>query len=65
MFRFEVMITTYETALADADVLGDIGWMALVVDEAQRLKNKQSSLCQVFSFFLDPLDPISFYDVYL
>ena len=44
--KFNMLITTYETALSDAQVLGQIRWAALVVDEAQRLKNDGSALYQ-------------------
>jgi superfamily II DNA or RNA helicase/N-acetylglutamate synthase-like GNAT family acetyltransferase len=44
MCKFHVLITNYETLLADFDVLNTLSWRCLVVDEAQRLKNKQSRL---------------------
>ena len=48
-YRFEVIITTYELVLKDAEILGDIPWNYLVVDEAHRLKNNDSALYQVSS----------------
>ena len=46
-FKFEVIITTYELVLKDAEILGQIQWNYLVVDEAHRLKNNDSALYQV------------------
>jgi chromodomain-helicase-DNA-binding protein 7 len=44
LYKFNVLITTYETILADATYLQGLPWNALVVDEAHRLKNAQCSL---------------------
>ena len=49
--KFNILITTYETALSDAQDLGQIGWAALIVDEAQRLKNDESALYLALSEF--------------
>lgn len=46
-FKFEVLVTTYEIALRDSDLLRNVPWVYLMVDEAHRLKNKQSALYQV------------------
>ena len=35
-FKFEVLITTYELVLKDADILSHVRWNFLVVDEAHR-----------------------------
>ena len=45
-YKFEVLITTYELVLKDADILGTINWSYLIVDEAHRLKNNDSALYQ-------------------
>ena len=44
-FRWNVLLTTYEFVIRDKSLLGNnIGWQALVVDEAHRLKNEASLL---------------------
>jgi len=43
-FPFNIVITSYELALADATELRKIPWHALVVDEGHRLKNPDSRL---------------------
>jgi hypothetical protein len=49
--RFHVIITTYEIVLQDAEVLQDIYWRAMIVDEAHRLKNPKSRLTEELSGF--------------
>ena len=41
---FTVLTTTYESCLRESEFLASIPWDYLVVDEAQRLKNKESML---------------------
>jgi chromodomain-helicase-DNA-binding protein 1 len=49
--KFNILITTYETIISDYETLGTIRWAALIVDEAQRLKNDASALYQrLFEF---------------
>lgn len=48
-YKFEVIITTYELVLKDSEILGQIYWNFLIVDEAHRLKNNDSALYQVGS----------------
>eukprot|EP00980_Cylindrotheca_fusiformis_P012454 scaffold3054_cov129-Cylindrotheca_fusiformis.AAC.18 len=42
--KFHILITTYEVAMKDINVLSKIRWRALIVDEAHRLKNHKSRL---------------------
>jgi SNF2 family DNA or RNA helicase len=48
---FNVLLTTYETAQADATVLAGLGfqWQVMVVDEAHRLKTHTSRLAEALS----------------
>ncbi|KAJ9602080.1 ATP-dependent DNA helicase Hrp3 [Cladophialophora chaetospira] len=42
--RFHVLLTTYEYCLQDAPFLSQIKWQFMAVDEAHRLKNRESQL---------------------
>ncbi|KAF6814589.1 chromodomain helicase [Colletotrichum sojae] len=44
--KFNALITSYEMILQDWQFLQTIKWQALLVDEAHRLKNKESQLYQ-------------------
>ncbi|KAI0219754.1 Chromodomain-helicase-DNA-binding protein 1-like [Lamellibrachia satsuma] len=49
-----VVVTTYEICLKDASFLRSFSWLALVVDEAHRLKNRESQLHQtLLDFHID------------
>jgi SNF2 family DNA or RNA helicase len=43
-FKFNVLLTTYEQILKDAEFLGKLSWSYLAVDEAHRLKNDKAKL---------------------
>lgn len=56
MFKFHVIVTTYEMILADADILRSIRWKYIAIDEAHRLKNKASRVLNEFvTFYYDHL----------
>lgn len=42
--RFDVILTTYQTALRDIDWLSDIAFSYVVLDESQQIKNRQSKI---------------------
>lgn len=45
--KFHALITSYETAIIDANILKKINWECMVVDEAHRLKNNESKFFKV------------------
>ncbi|KAJ1818996.1 ATP-dependent DNA helicase Hrp3, partial [Coemansia sp. RSA 2598] len=49
--KLNVLLTTYELVLKDRDILGNIKWNFLAVDEAHRLKNSESQLHEALSSF--------------
>ncbi|MFK8164284.1 MAG: DEAD/DEAH box helicase [Lewinella sp.] len=42
--RFDVVLTTYQTALRDKEVLEQINFEYIVLDESQQIKNRQSKV---------------------
>ena len=46
IFKFHVLITTYECIITDIMDLKDISWRACVIDEAHRLKNQKCKLLE-------------------
>jgi SNF2 family DNA or RNA helicase len=47
--RIHVLVTTYENCLSNPPFLRRIKWMAIIVDEGQRLKNNESKLFYTLS----------------
>lgn len=45
--EFDVLLTTYEIAIMESNLLSRIQWAGLVVDEAHRLKGKTNKLGDV------------------
>ncbi|KAI5301219.1 hypothetical protein KEM56_001884, partial [Ascosphaera pollenicola] len=48
---FDVCITTYETVLAEKSQLKKSPWEYIIIDEAHRIKNEESSLAQIIRVF--------------
>ena len=51
--KFQVLLTSYELVSIDMTTLQSIDWAVLVVDEAHRLKNKQSKVCFMYLCYRD------------
>jgi superfamily II DNA or RNA helicase len=47
--RFDVVLTTYQTALRDGDLLLKTEWEYIVLDESQQIKNKDSQVFKVLN----------------
>jgi chromodomain-helicase-DNA-binding protein 1 len=52
--KFHVLLTTYEYVLHDANFLSQMKWQFLAVDEAHRLKNRESQLYDKLKEFRAP-----------
>ncbi|CDK29116.1 unnamed protein product [Kuraishia capsulata CBS 1993] len=48
---FDVCITSFEMVLREKSKLGKIRWEYVVIDEAHRIKNEESSLSQIIRLF--------------
>ena len=46
LIKFSVMVTTYETFMADVEHLASLPWLGVVVDEGHRLRSSKSRLLQ-------------------
>ena len=40
VYKWNVLITTYDLIIKDTSILNKVDWQYMVVDEAHRLKNK-------------------------
>lgn len=50
-YKFNVLLTTYELIIKDRQYLGEVRWTYLAVDEAHRLKNRDSQLHEILKDF--------------
>ena len=48
---FNVLVTTYEFIMYDAKQLSKMQWKYLIIDEAQRMKDRDSKLSKAFDKF--------------
>ncbi|CAN0131795.1 unnamed protein product, partial [Ascophyllum nodosum] len=44
VLKFHVLVTTYDDVISDAEMLAQVPWRVVVVDEAHRMRNKNSAL---------------------
>ncbi|KAG6574650.1 Chromodomain-helicase-DNA-binding protein 7 [Phytophthora cinnamomi] len=51
IYKFNVLVTSYQTLMMDAEFLETIHWRYLVIDEAHKLKNREAKLLQVLHGF--------------
>ena len=49
--KFNVLVTTYEFIMRDRSKLCRLDWKYIVIDEAQRLKERQSKLSRDLDVF--------------
>ncbi|OCB85855.1 hypothetical protein A7U60_g6986 [Sanghuangporus baumii] len=49
--RLDVLITSFDTARGDIDLLSDLPWSVIFVDEAHKLKNPASKITLAFNQF--------------
>ncbi|KZT05235.1 uncharacterized protein LAESUDRAFT_235454 [Laetiporus sulphureus 93-53] len=49
--RLDVLITSFETARKDIELLDDLPWSIIIVDEVHRVKNPRSALATAFNQF--------------
>ncbi|KAL3319911.1 choline dehydrogenase 6 [Cichlidogyrus casuarinus] len=46
LYKFHALITTFETLMSDIEFFASIKWVASIIDEAHRLKNKKCKLIE-------------------
>ncbi|SCU90036.1 LADA_0F01420g1_1 [Lachancea dasiensis] len=49
--KFDILITSYEMVIKEKSTLKRLMWQYLVIDEAHRIKNEQSTLSQIIRLF--------------
>lgn len=49
--KFDVCVTTYEIAIKEKAALSKFSWRYIVIDEAHRIKNENSSLSQIVRMY--------------
>jgi len=49
--KFDVLITSYEMILREKSALKKLAWEYIIIDEAHRIKNEESSLAQIIRVF--------------
>jgi SWI/SNF-related matrix-associated actin-dependent regulator of chromatin subfamily A member 5 len=49
--KFDVLVTSYEGALKEKGKLGKVDWRYVIIDEAHRIKNENSSLSKAVRIF--------------
>ena len=50
-FKFDVLLCTFESLMSDAGMLSAIPFRAIAIDEAHRIKNRESKLCRILKLF--------------
>ncbi|KAK3086718.1 hypothetical protein FSP39_022463 [Pinctada imbricata] len=51
LYKFQALVTTYECIISDCELLSDIEWRCLIIDEAHRLKNAKCRLMEGLKMF--------------
>ncbi|KAL3860710.1 hypothetical protein ACJMK2_010796 [Sinanodonta woodiana] len=51
IYKFSVLVTTYEIIISDVELLSQIEWRCIIIDEAHRLKNKNCRLLEGLRMF--------------
>lgn len=49
VFKFQILLTTFENAVKEISTLCKVPWEAMIIDEAHKLKNAQSRIFQTLS----------------
>ena len=51
LVRYDIILTTYQTALRDADLLEEIDFEYIILDESQQIKNRESKVFKSLNGF--------------